>query len=184
MTSASTRTCPQIRAFIFQEPMVAILTSWFQDAGRYGVEDFAIGAGYPTADGDALVAAVLHPDADRAPGWYEQRDGEAWDALYQFGHRHDMYYLLQIHTHPPGFSTRHSPRDDIGAFSDRLGFLSIVIPDFARVGVDLHGKRTTVHERIPTGWRVWPHEEALARIRVVPASIDLQRGGTPHRRTS
>lgn len=179
----ATRTCPPVKQYLFQDTTLGLLTSWFQDAGRHGVEDVAVGAGYPTVDGDALVAAVLHPNAERALGWYEQRDGSAWDDLYQFGHRNGMYYLLQIHTHPPGCSTLHSLRDDAGSFSDRLGFVSIVVPDFARRGVDLHDRQVTVHERIATGWRVWPHEEARERLRVVPSSLDLQCDGFPHRRS-
>jgi hypothetical protein len=174
-TGATTRTCPEVRRYIFQEPTLATLALWFQHAGRGGVEDVAIGAGYPTSDGDAIVASVLHPDAERAPGWYEQRDGATWDELYTFGYRHSMYYLLQMHTHPPGYPTHHSQRDDAGAFSDRLGFVSIVLPDFAVRGVDLHDRGATVHERTPQGWRVWTHSEACERLVIVPALLDLQR---------
>lgn len=173
---SSTHVCPPVRRYIFQEPLLALLTRWFQEAGSSGVEDVAIAAGFPTVNGDAIVAAVLHPDADRSGGWYEQRDGAAWSELYAFGHRYSMYYLLQLHTHPPGCSTRHSPRDDVGAFSDRVGFLSIVVPDFAREGVSLHDPRCTTHERIPGGWRVWSNKEAVDRLIVVPAALDLQRG--------
>jgi hypothetical protein len=173
--STSTHVCPPIRRYIFQEPLLGLLGRWFQEAGTCGVEDVAIAAGFPTTDGDAIVAAVLHPDADRSPGWYEQRDGAAWSELYGFGHRHGMYYLLQLHTHPPGCSTRHSRRDDLGAFSDRLGFLSIVVPAFARAGVNLHDPQCTTHERTPSGWRVWSSDEAAERLVVVPAALDLQR---------
>jgi hypothetical protein len=172
--STSTRTCPAVRRYILQEHTLDVLASWFQDAGGQGVEDVAVGAGYPTFDGDAIIATVLHPNADRAPGWYEQRDGAAWDDLYTFGYHHDMYYLLQLHTHPPGYSTHHSPRDDIGAFSDRLGFVSIVLPGFARGGIDLRDPATTIHERTARGWRIWPHGEALERLVVVPSTVDLQ----------
>lgn len=173
-SSTRKRACPPIRGYIFQDRLLFILQSWFQEAGCAGVEDVAIAAGYPTNDGDAVVAAVLHPNAQRTRGWYEQRDGAAWDELYDFGHRHGMYYLLQLHTHPPGLGTRHSPRDNAGAFCDRIGFLSIVVPDFALGGLDLHDSRLTVHERVASGWRVWPRTEAQGRLIVVPADVDLQ----------
>src|SRR5437870_2508640 len=99
--TVSKRICPAISRYLFQERTLDVLAAWFQDAGRRGFEDVAVGAGFPTVDGDAIVAAVLHPDANRAPGWYEQRNGQAWDELYRFGFRHQMYYLLQLHTHPP-----------------------------------------------------------------------------------
>jgi hypothetical protein len=171
----STHTCPAVSRYIFQERTLESLTSWFQAAGRCGVEDFAIGAGYPTCDGDAIIATVLHPNADRAPGWYEQRADSSWDDLYNFGRQYSMYYLLQLHTHPPGYGTRHSRRDDIGAFSDRIGFLSIVVPAFALGGINLHAAEVTVHERATHGWRVWPNAEACDRLLLVPASVDLQR---------
>jgi hypothetical protein len=173
----TTHTLPQVARYIFQDRTLEVLARWFQAAGREGVEDVAIAAGYPTADGDAVVAAVLHPNAKRTRGWYEQRDGPSWDALYKFGFEQGMYYLLQLHTHPPQCSTRHSKRDDSGAFSDRLGFLSIVIPDFAAAGVDLHDPRATVHERVAQGWRVWPPAEAKSRLLIVPSALDLQRDG-------
>lgn len=172
-----THTCPPVRKYILQHCMLQLLSVWFQDAGRVGIEDVAIAAGYPTSDGDAVVASVLHPNAQRKRGWYEQRDGATWDELYSFGHRHGMYYLMQMHTHPRGCSTHHSSRDDVGAFSDRLGFVSVVVPDFADRGVDLHDPRTTVHERTANGWRVWPHAEAMQRMVVVPALINLQQDG-------
>lgn len=175
-----TRTCPPIKIFIFQDTAISAMQLWFQDAGRMGVEDVAIAAGFPTVDGDAVVTAILHPDAERHRGWYEQRDGASWDELYEFGHRYDMYYLLQLHTHPPGCSTRHSRRDDVGAFSDRIGFLSIVIPNFAAEGIELHDPAVTIHERTREGWRVWPHSEALNRIRVIPTVLDLQRTSGKH----
>ena len=182
--SVSTHTSPDVRRYIFQDRTLDVLASWFQEAASHGVEDVAIAVGYPTVDGDAVVAAVLHPNADRAPGWYEQRDGSTWDDLYTFGYHHGMYYLLQVHTHPTGYSTHHSRRDDIGVFSDRIGFLSIVVPDFARPGIDLRDPAATVHERTARGWRVWPHAEALERLVVVPSVLDLQwdrrsSGGSP-----
>lgn len=178
-STGATRTCPPVGRYIFQEPTLELLERWFQAAGRLGFEDVAVAAGYPTTDGDAIVAAVLHPNAERAAGWYEQREGVTWSELYGFGYRHSMYYLLQLHTHPPGYGTRHSPRDDLGAFSDRIGFLSIVVPDFAQSGVNLHDPRCTTHERTSQGWRVWSRDEAGERLVVVPAVLDLQRDAAP-----
>jgi hypothetical protein len=171
-----TKTCPAIRRYIFPSRALETMQSWFGSAGGLGVEDVAIATGFPTSDGDAVVTSLLHPNADRAPGWYEQRDGVEWDALYAFARPFAMFYLLQIHTHPPGYSTRHSPRDDAGAFVDRIGFLSLVLPNFALHGIDLHGAQTTVHERTKKGWRVWPNAEAQKRLIIVPSELDLQRG--------
>ena len=173
--SSSVRRLPEVRRYIFQDSTISLLTQWFSDAGRLGVEDLAVAAGHPTADGDAVVTSVLHPDAERSAGWYEQRDGVGWDQLYKFGFEHSLYYLLQLHTHPVGYSTHHSPRDDAGAFCDRLGFLSIVVPDFALYGIDLHAERLSVHERTERGWRLWSLEEARKRLVIVPAALDLQR---------
>lgn len=175
MSSSTVRRMPAVRRYIMQDSALTMLERWFGAAGRVGVEDLAIAAGHPTADGDAVVTSLLHPDAERSEGWYEQRDGIAWDQLYQFGFEHGLYYLMQLHTHPVGYSTHHSPRDDAGAFCDRLGFISIVLPDFALHGIDMRSPRVSVHERTRTGWRLWPHEEAIERISIVPAAIDLQR---------
>ncbi len=166
---------PAVRKYFFPDCIVRSLEAWFQKAGRREVEDVAVCAGQPTRDGDAVIQSALHPDAERAEGWYEQRDGPSWDELYLFGHKYGMYYLLQLHTHPEGCSTRHSPRDDAGAFSDRVGFLSIVVPNFALGGLDLYDPGVSVHERVPTGWRVWPSSEAKSRFVVIPSSVDLQR---------
>lgn len=179
---SSIRRLPAVRRYILQDAAIVLLENWFGAAGRCGVEDLAVAAGHPTADGDAVVTSLLHPDAERTAGWYEQRDGIAWDRLYKFGYEHGLYYLMQLHTHPVGYSTRHSPRDDAGAFCDRLGFISIVLPDFALYGIDLRSERVSVHERTAEGWRLWPHREALERLVVVPASLDLQRDQIGERR--
>ena len=174
----STRRCPPIRRYIFPTQSLATLTSWFQAAGADGCEDVAVAVGLPTFDGDAVAVSVIHPDTERAPGWYEQRDGPGWDEAYAFSIRHALYYLAQFHTHPPGCSTSHSPRDDAGAFCDRLGFLSIVIPDFAAHGIKLHDEATSVHERTATGGRVWPPDEVSERFIVVPSVCELQSDHT------
>jgi hypothetical protein len=180
--SSIVRRLPEVRRYISQDSTLSLLEQWFSAAGRLGVEDLAVAAGHPTADGDAVVTSILHPDAERTAGWYEQRDGVAWDQLYQFGFEHGLYYLLQLHTHPLGYSTQHSPRDDAGAFSDRLGFLSIVLPDFSLYGIDLHAERVSIHERTARGWRLWPQEEARERLVIVPAWLDLQRDKTGAKR--
>lgn len=181
---------PLIGRYLIPDEIIGRVEAWFQEAGRAGVEDIAILAGYTTASGDAIAATALHPDAEREVGWYEQRDGPQWGALYTFAHQHGMHYLLQIHTHPPGSSTHHSHRDDAGAFSDEPGFVSIVIPDFAERGLDLADPAATIHERTRVtanntrGWRVWSREEVLDRIRVVPLEKDYQSKQPESRRVA
>ncbi|MFA5860450.1 MAG: hypothetical protein WDA16_02020 [Candidatus Thermoplasmatota archaeon] len=175
-------TRPHFERYIVSEHLVRQMEAWFQEAGALGVEDVAIVAGYATSRPDGVAITALHPNAERHAGWFEQRDAPEWGELYTFAQPLGMHYLFQIHTHPPRYGTRHSPRDDAGAFSDQRGFVSIVAPDFSLHGLDLHDRKVTAHERVtptiehPTGWRVWPHEELVRRLVIVPSHVNYQRG--------
>lgn len=147
---------------------------WFVEAAALEVEDMIVAAGVRLANGTAVVTSALHPNVEREPGWYEQRRDQSWHDLYTYGREHELEYILQVHTHPPGCSTRHSQRDDSGAFSDEVGFLSIVVPNFGVRGLDLHDPAVTVHERTRPGWRIWTKEEARQRLVVFPSAVDFQ----------
>jgi hypothetical protein len=54
--------------------------------------------------------------------------------------------LCQIHTHPG--TAFHSAADDSGAYTDEIGFLSIVVPQFGVGGV----AKAEIYRRDATGW--------------------------------
>jgi hypothetical protein len=49
-------------------------------------------------------------------------------------HSHDELVLCQLHTHPG--DAFHSSADDQGAFTDEVGFLSLVLPSFGAGGME------------------------------------------------
>lgn len=74
--------------------------------------------------------------------------------------------LIQVHSHP-GINTRHSIRDDKLSILNRLGALSIVLPnfgnvmfnDFSRVTVHVH---TSIHN-----WEIMPLVQVDQVLKVV-----------------
>jgi hypothetical protein len=153
------------------------ISAWFRQAAEAEIEDMAVLLGHVSSTGDFVVTSALRPDLERHAGFYEQRPGDGWDALYARAEHLGLRLLAQVHIHP-GAWTGHSPRDDLGAVSDKVGFLSLVLPHFGRAGFTLTGS-FSVHERTRQGWRPWSDEERRTRLQAVPSALDLQTDGAP-----
>ncbi|WP_432885209.1 hypothetical protein ACQPYH_00985 [Kribbella sp. CA-245084] len=96
-----------------------------------------------------VVADVVHPDHRATFASYEVNSG--WVTEFFLGLRRDYRRVLaQVHTHPG--PANHSEIDDQFAIAPELGFLSLVIPNFATGLVTLRGAHLV--EMGPTGlWR-------------------------------
>lgn len=88
------------------------------------------------ADAPHVVNDVVHPKHTAGAAGYDLASdviAELWRELV--ASRRSV--RVQVHTHPG--SAYHSPRDDAYALVHTPGFLSLVIPDFARGNVGLAG---------------------------------------------
>jgi hypothetical protein len=119
----------------------------------------------------AVATTLTIPDAVLEPGRFQVSP----DAMSQAGkhfRRFRMQRLAQVHTHPSAW-VGHSPWDDQRAYSQAVGAISIVLPDFARNRPTL--ELAGVHLRIRNGWRQLSEQEKAQRLRVVPGYLDFQQ---------
>jgi hypothetical protein len=87
-------------------------------------------------DEPQVVDAVVHPAHRSGQGGYEVDVDWLkgfWIELYE----QERTVRIQAHTHP--HAAFHSSTDDAFAVSQRTGFLSLVIPEFALGSVSLEG---------------------------------------------
>src|ERR671918_1310673 len=114
----------------------------------------------PLADA-TIVDGVVHPRHTAGPAGYDLDSGaiaELWRELVAS----ERSIRVQVHTHPGG--AFHSSRDDALAVVHTLGFLSLVIPDFALGPVGFED--AFLAERTRDGH--WIEAPVNERLEVVP----------------
>ena len=84
------------------------------------------------------VDEVLHPDHESGPDWCEVDGAWATGCFLDLANR-GRRIVAQLHTHP-GRWVEPSPTDRAGVLVPTVGFLSLVVPHYARDG--LHGVAT------------------------------------------
>ncbi|MCA1568285.1 MAG: hypothetical protein LC803_22100 [Acidobacteria bacterium] len=121
--------------------------------------------------GRAVVTTLIVPDADTSHGCIStspEANGEALGVIVGT----PLVLLGQAHSHP-GERVRHSPVDDRETFARFDGGLSVVIPHFARRGVDL--SRCGVHRHVNGAFKFIRPERVGEHVVVVPGQADLRR---------
>ena len=83
-----------------------------------------------------------------------------------------LVLLGQAHSHP-GAGVRHSPFDDSETFARFEGAISVVVPHYARCGLDL--RRCGVHRHIGGAFQLINNKKLGAHIVVLPGQADLRR---------
>lgn len=135
-----------------------------------GVERVAFLDGFGPI-GDGVVTTVTVPNADLHPGWYDI-SVEAMSEAGAHLRKRSMTRLAQVHTHG-GSGCRHSGRDDVLAYSQRPGALSIVLPYHA-----IRRPRLTdgvVHIRAAESWIPLKAAEVPAWVQEVPLHFTFWR---------
>lgn len=119
-------------------------------AGRRGYERFVLWSG-------VIVDEIAHVHTTHIPrqtayktsdGLLVRVPGEALHELNVWLYENDEALVAQIHAHPA--NAYHSETDDTYPIVTTLGGLSIVVPDFARSGLDCPG--TAVYRLADDGW--------------------------------
>ncbi len=141
------------------------------------VEQVAYFDGIVIEDAERMVGVATTltiPDALLEAGRFEVSP-EAMSQAGKHFRRCRMQRLAQVHTHPSAW-VGHSPWDDQRAYSQAVGAISIVLPDFARNRPTL--EQAGVHVRTRTGWRQLSEEEKAQRLRLVPGYLDFRKHET------
>jgi hypothetical protein len=159
-------------------PVVHISDSLLSETGRL-IASFAEGRDsegvvywFGLEFGDkAVVTTLVVPDADTTYGCISttpEANGEALGVIVGT----PLVLIGQAHSHP-GSGIRHSQFDDRETFARFEGAISVVVPHFARRGVDL--RRCGVHRHIGGAFKLVDNKRLAEHIVVVPGQADLRR---------
>lgn len=119
----------------------------------------------------SVVTTLVVPDADTGHGdvvTSAAANAEALGAVVGT----PLVLLGQAHSHPRS-DVRHSLVDDRETFAQFPGALSVVVPFFARDGMDLH--RCGVHRHLSGRYVRIPAPQVSAHLRILPGIVDFRR---------
>jgi hypothetical protein len=160
------------------QPVVYITDTLLAETGRL-IASFAEGSesegvvywfGFELGD-KAVVTTLIVPNANTSHGCISTSPGANGEALGVIVGT-PLVLLGQAHSHP-GERVRHSPVDDRETFARFDGGLSVVVPHFARRGVDL--SRCGVHRHVDGAFKFIRPERVGEHVVVVPGQADLRR---------
>jgi hypothetical protein len=119
----------------------------------------------------AVVTTLVVPDAHTSYGCISttpEANGEALGVIVGT----PLVLIGQAHSHP-GSGVRHSEFDDRETFARFEGAISVVVPHYARRGVDL--RRCGVHRHAGGKFRLINNKQLAEHIVVIPGQADLRR---------
>jgi hypothetical protein len=119
----------------------------------------------------AVALTALSPTAATTWGSFRTEASANTDLVLTLA-CHELSLVAQVHSHP-GDWVDHSDGDDAGALVRFEGFWSLVVPRFARAGLQpLH--RVGIHLFEDGTFRRLGWEAVTARVRVLPIMVDLR----------
>src|SRR5437867_1627638 len=121
--------------------------------------------------GGPVVLTALSPTAATTRGSF-RTDADANTTLVLTLARLDLVLVAQVHSHP-GDCVDHSDGDDSGALVRFQGFWSLVVPQFARSGMQ-QLSRLGIHLYDAGQFRRLSSEAVTARVRILPGAVDLR----------
>lgn len=141
-----------------------------RETGRHSREEAAFLAGFPASNDAAVATTAILPYTISTGGACElplDVTARVIRVVKEMG----GILLAQIHTHP-GRYCDHSAIDDYWSIGDWPGFFSIVVPAFARFGLNrLFTGGAVIKERTNMlEWRRLPTKEIKKRFRVIQTS--------------
>ena len=130
-------------------------------AGKSRREQSAFFGGLISDEGIAIVTSMYLPETESDWGYVEISNPLVLERLALTVRQRDEFLLAQIHSHPK--LAFHSHTDDEGAICGDAGFLSIVVPHYAKK--DYGPADWAVFELTRDGWYPWKtREERLERL--------------------
>lgn len=132
--------------------------------GQHGLEQLVLWAGYPTPNG-MIISSLLLPGTEADWGWVrilptEQPRISEW--LLKYG----QLLFVEAHTHGNGpLATEMSEEDRRHPAGRQDGFLTVIVPGYARTGIDF--RRAGIWECGNLSWFKLPPAEVTRRVRVI-----------------
>jgi hypothetical protein len=136
----------RLEALLVPRTIATATLAHLRDGGARGCEEFAFWSGHVVGGRLGIVSRAFHPRTTQGRGHVLVDDDAQLLAMTDLVHEHDELVLCQLHTHPG--DAFHSSADDQGAFTDEVGFLSLVLPQFAAGGLET----AEAFRRAEQGW--------------------------------
>jgi len=134
------------------------------DHGERRLEQLVLWGGYPTTAGVAITTLLL-PTTEATWGWVHVLPPEQpWIAHWLFQHRQLLF--VEAHTHGEGpRATEMSDEDRRHPAGRQDGFLTIIVPGYARGGIDF--ARAGVWECRDLRWARLSSHEIASRLCII-----------------
>ena len=132
--------------------------------GRQRLEQLVLWGGYRTPGG-VVIASILLPATEATWGWVHVIPSEQ-PKIAEWLRDHGQLLFVEAHTHGGGpWATELSDEDRRHPAGRQDGFLTIIVPDYARTGIVLSS--AGVWECRGLVWTKLSLQEVRARLRVV-----------------
>lgn len=149
---------------IFPSSLVMRASHHLWKHGQYGLEQLVLWAGIPTLQG-VVITALLLPKTEATWGWVHVLPTEQ-PRIVDWLRGHRQLLFIEAHTHGDGpWATEMSEEDRRHPAGRQNGFLTIIIPGYARDGVDFSS--AGVWECRDLIWHKLPIPIVRDRLRVV-----------------
>jgi hypothetical protein len=122
------------------------------------------------AGGRSVITTLIVPDADTSWGCVTTSARANADVLRRVVGT-PLVLIGQAHSHPR-HRVRHSDVDDRETFARFLGAVSVVVPYFARKGVNL--RRCGVHRFVDGRYQLISPTKVGDHMHIIPGAIDLR----------
>lgn len=152
------KTLEHIQKFIVPADLAAETDVQLRAGGRDGVERFVLWSGVIEAN-EFLIQTVHVPRQTGyrlSEGLCVRVNGDELHRLNVWLFEHHEQLGVQVHSHPT--EAYHSDTDDTYPIVTVRGGLSLVVPDFGRLGV--RGPATALYRLASTGWNQVPTSAA------------------------
>ncbi len=149
---------------LFPAGLVDRAAEHLQGNGRLGLEQLVLWSGYPTAAA-VIIAGLLLPETEATWGWVHVLPDEQ-PRIVDWLRAHGQLLFAESHTHGVGpRATELSDEDRRHPAGRQDGFLTIIVPGYARRGIDF--ARAGVWECRALEWAKLSANEVGARLRIV-----------------
>lgn len=148
----------------FPQGLVERATHHLQGNGAYGLEQLVLWSGYSTSRG-VIISTLLLPATEADWGWVRVLPPEQQHIAIWL-HSHGQLLFAETHTHGSGpRATEMSDEDRRHPAGQQDGFLTIIVPGYARNGINF--LRAGIWECRNLLWIKWQQQDIHTRLRVV-----------------
>jgi len=159
---------PRVSRYLIPFEVLSTTQSYLRKLGLKYLEGIAYWTGV-FKESEAIVRGVIFPAdyADVSIGNYAFSSVNL-ETAFKVGneiHKRKEYLFLQLHTHP--FEAFHSYTDNNYPISHRVGFISIVIPHFARFPMEDKSMWKVYEYKGKGKWRSLGKREVMEKFVIV-----------------